>query len=91
MQRKHTGRRNNKQGKAVTGVGDGVERRWSPARPVRRGTVGEGGVHRRSKTRGWVDGSMELEVSVVAGWCEGDPEGDFVEWRRETGGMGQTS
>ena len=36
-------------------------------------------------------GSMDLEVSVMAGWCEGDPEGDFVEWRRETGGMGQTS
>ena len=36
-------------------------------------------------------GSMDLEVSVVAGWCEGDPEGDLVEWRREMGWMGQTS
>lgn len=37
--------------------GDGwrCELRWSQARPVRRGTVGEGGVHRRSKMRGWVD------------------------------------
>ena len=51
---------------SVTGVGDGVERRWSPARPVRRGTTGEGGVHSRSKTRGWE--LMDLNIMVVAEW-----------------------
>ena len=51
---------------SVTRVVDGVERRWSPVRPVRRGTAGEGGVHRRSKTRG--RGSMDLKIMVVADW-----------------------
>ena len=36
-------------------------------------------------------GLIDLEVLVVAGWCEGDPEGDLVEWWRDTGWMGQTS
>ena len=63
---KKTGRRSSERGGTVTGVGDGVERRWSPARPVRRGTTGEGGVHSRSKTRGWE--LMDLNIMVVAEW-----------------------
>ena len=51
---------------SMTGVGDGVEGRWSLARPVRRGTAGEGRVHRRSKMRGW--GLMDLKIMVVADW-----------------------
>ena len=35
-------------------------------------------------------GLMDLEVSVVAGWCEEDPEGDLVERLRRRDGMDGT-
>ena len=45
------------------------------------------GIHGRvGMLERWSGGSVGLEVSVVAGWCEGDPEEDLVEWRRRRDG-----